>query len=81
MKELEIYLQKHNIWRGIEGKPDFTPENLRGFDLLEMRQSVEGDLSPENLTCDGELSEEEVGYKVEFLLLVREQLDRLKCSL
>jgi hypothetical protein len=37
-------------------------------------QNVECDLSPENLTCDGELSSSYVNHRAQYLALVKEEL-------
>jgi hypothetical protein len=51
MRNLTAYLNQTNQWRGIFGKPALQYPKDRQT-ILEM---LECDLSPENLTCDGEL--------------------------
>jgi hypothetical protein len=51
MKHLEGYLAQKNLWRTMfkEQPLEYPRDREKIIDLLE------NDLSPENLTCDGEL--------------------------
>ena len=51
MRNLSAYLDQKNRWRSIFGKPALQYPKDRQH-ILDM---LESDLSPENLTCDGEL--------------------------
>lgn len=51
MRNLSAYLDQKNRWRSIFGKPALQYPKDRKH-ILDM---LESDLSPENLTCDGEL--------------------------
>ena len=51
MRNLSAYLDQKNRWRSIFGKPALQYPRDRQH-ILDM---LESDLSPENLTCDGEL--------------------------
>ena len=51
MRNLTAYLDQKNRWNSIFGKPalQYPKDRKHILDMLEC------DLSPENLTCDGEL--------------------------
>ena len=51
MRNLTAYLDQKNQWNSIFGKPALQYPKDRQH-ILDM---LESDLSPENLTCDGEL--------------------------
>lgn len=60
MKHLEQYLERVNFWRvNGEKKPAYTIATLTRADAERIMESLECDLSPENLSCDGELSRTE----------------------
>lgn len=54
MKYLLQYMEQQNIWRRMFGRPTLemplSPEQVQ-----ELAEGILGDLSPENLCCDGEL--------------------------
>ena len=55
MKNLQSYIDQKNAWGNIFGKPGITfPLDQKTVDSLA--RSLDGDLSPENLHCDGEIS-------------------------
>ena len=63
MRNLQAYLDKHNQWQGIFGKPPLRyPQDRR-----EIRGMLENALSPENLTCDGELRGPALHKRARFL--------------
>ena len=78
MKDLKAYVDQKNSWNAIFGK--------RAYDLTvkEDRQSIasmiDSDLSPENLTCDGELPRGQVQAKYKSLTKSAEQLLKLDPS-
>ena len=54
MQELNTYVEQKNSWNAIFGG---TPLDLNSAkDRAEIAASIDADLSPENLSCDGELS-------------------------
>lgn len=56
MKNLQKYLDQKNQWNSIfGGKP-----LIIGQDNQRIADMIDGDLSPENLTCDGELPRSQV---------------------
>jgi hypothetical protein len=71
MTELEQYLANTNAFRASFYKlPPF--DTVR--DYKKILDKIDADLSPENLTCDGELPREEVQRRYRFLTKAREQL-------
>lgn len=50
MKNLKAYVDQKNRWDMIFGKPAL----VIGRDNQQIADSIGSDLSPENLTCDGE---------------------------
>lgn len=55
MKYLKQYVDQKNLWSKLMNRPLLDPENLTGSQVRELLDSIDCDLSPENLTCDGEL--------------------------
>lgn len=71
MSELDQYVRDLNEWR----VKFFKLEPLTVAEhRLQLLGRVDNDLSPENLTCDGELSHTEVQRRYSFLMRVRAQL-------
>ena len=60
-KHLQSYLDKKNFWRvQIDKKAPYTIDTLTRVEAESLMSSLECDLSPENVSCDGELSRSEV---------------------
>jgi hypothetical protein len=63
---LSIYIDGKNLWASHFGDKEITyppaPEDLAG-----LRDSLECDLSPENLTCDGEVRGAVLRQKAKYL--------------
>lgn len=81
-KELDdpqYYLKKRLEFDKIFNQNAKLPETLD--ELLEALDRIEGDLSPENLTCDGELSSTKVRQKRNFLMEERKEIVKLIASL
>lgn len=78
MKALQAYIKKQNDWDGLFNRVNARP---LGIDTPEDRQRlarrIDNELSPENLTCDGELSRAEVNRRYNNLIRVAEQLRKL----
>jgi hypothetical protein len=58
MTALQAYINQKNKWNAIFKGEQFELETARGRERVA--HSLDADLSPENLTCDGELSRAEV---------------------
>jgi hypothetical protein len=58
MKALQAYIDKKNQWNAIFKGEQFEVKTAKG--RQRVADSLDCDLSPENLTCDGELPRAEV---------------------
>ena len=58
---LEAYVERKNKWSAIFGEKPLSLLNAK--DRQKIADSLDCDLSPENLTCDGELSRSQVQAK------------------
>jgi hypothetical protein len=75
MKELKAYVAQKNKWNAIFGG---TPLDLNSAkDRVEIASSIDADLSPENLSCDGELAASQVRARYRTLSKCAEQLLKL----
>ena len=72
MKELTQFVEQENRWSAIFG---YAPLSLAiDTDRQKIADKIEAKLSPENLTCDGELGRTEVDRRYRFLRRVAAQL-------
>jgi len=72
---LEQYVNRRNAWQGLfQGR---QLSLLNADDRQRIADAIDADLSPENLTCDGELSRTEVNARFRELTLVAQQLQAL----
>ena len=69
---LENYVEQKNRWSAIFGKRQLSL--LVQADRVKIAEMLEGDLSPENLTCDGELRGSAVVQKSRMLNRCVEEL-------
>jgi hypothetical protein len=62
MRYLKQYLDERvNFWRvNIDKKPALTVDTMTLADANRLAESLVGDMSPENISCDGELSRSQV---------------------
>ena len=70
---IEKYVEQKNQWRKVFGE---KPLSLM-FDSQRIADMLDADLSPENLTCDGELSRSQVQTKYKFLTQAASELKAL----
>ena len=74
MKNLQTYIDQKNAWGNIFGKPGITfPLDQKTVD--DLARSLDGDLSPENLHCDGEISQRQAQAKYNFYGRVIKELE------
>jgi hypothetical protein len=72
IKALEIYVEQKNSWGALfKNKPLSL---LNAEDRQKIANSIDSDLSPENLTCDGELPRSQVRDRYQFLTRCAEEL-------
>ena len=62
---LEAYVESKNKWNAIFGKKPLSL--LNAADRQTIADDIDCELSPENLTCDGELTRSQVQTKYNFL--------------
>ena len=75
---IEKYVDQKNSWNKIFGGR--TLSLLNKEDRQKIADSIDADLSPENLTCDGELSRSQVQAKLNFLRRAASELKSLDPS-
>lgn len=72
MKALEAYVNSKNKWNAIFGSKQYDLSNAQ--DCQQLAECIDNELSPENLTCDGELSRTEVQRRYKTLIKVAQEL-------
>ena len=72
ISNLEAYVERKNKWAAIFKGRQLSLLNAK--DRQAIADSLDADLSPENLTCDGELRGTEVRDKQRFLFRCAEEL-------
>lgn len=65
MKYLETYVDQQNRWSAIFGNKPLSL--LNSADRQKIARMIDNDLSPENLSCDGELPPSKVRAKYRML--------------
>ena len=78
MKALTAYINQKNGWNAIFGGYQYEIKTAQG--RQRVAQSLECDLSPENLTCDGELRGAQVQTKLRALKQAVAELKKLDPS-
>lgn len=76
MNELINYVERKNKIADLFGERHLDINSASDRQIL--REQVDCDLSPENLTMDGELSRSQVQQKYAYLTAVQEQLEQLE---
>lgn len=69
---LENYVEQKNSWRKMFGKKELSL--LSTEDCQTIADMIDADLSPENLTCDGELSRSQVQQRYKMLTRAAQEL-------
>ena len=72
IKTLEAYVERENKWSAIFGNKPLSL--LSAVDRQKIADKIDSALSPENLTCDGELSRTEVQRRYRELTRCAEEL-------
>ena len=75
---IERYVADKNNWQRLFGGKELSLLNAQ--DRQKIAQSLDADLSPENLTCDGELPPAEVRKRHTFLVRAAQELKALDPS-
>jgi hypothetical protein len=69
---IEQYVEQKNSWGKLFGNKPLSLLNAK--DRQKIAESIDGDLSPENLTCDGELPRSQVQQRYQFLTRAAQEL-------
>ena len=72
MSALQVYLVHKNRYRAIFGSPALSLDSAQ--DRQALAHSIDAELSPENLTCDGEISQAEANRRYRNLCRCAEEL-------
>jgi hypothetical protein len=72
IQALEIYVERKNSWGKLFGSKPLSL--LSAEDRQKIANSIDSDLSPENLTCDGEVRGAALREKYAYLTRCAEEL-------
>jgi hypothetical protein len=75
MSALTQYLDRKNSFAKIFGNKELSLQNAS--DRKRIAESIDSDLSPENLTCDGELPRSQVQARYKQLTAAAKELIKL----
>lgn len=75
MKTLKAFVDSRNKFNAVFGIAAFDLNNAK--DRQRIAEIIDGALSPENLTCDGELSRAEVNRRYRELTAAARELQQL----
>jgi len=78
MKALKNFVDQKNRWNSFFKGPQYTLNTAK--DRQALADMIDSALSPENLTCDGELSRTEVNRRYKELMTAAKQLKQLDPS-
>ena len=78
MKALQAYIDQKNKWNAIFKGEQFEIQSAKGRQRIA--DALDADLSPENLTCDGELPRAEVKRRWNALASAARDLKQLDPS-
>ena len=74
--ELKQYIDRANTFGKFFGEKEYDLNNV--FDRRRLAEKLDCDLSPENLTCDGEVRGAALKHKYTFLTRALKQLEALE---
>ena len=75
MKALQAYVEQKNKWNKLFKGKQYEIQTALG--RQEVADSLESDLSPENLSCDGELPHNQIHAKYRALTAAVQELQKL----
>ena len=78
MKALQAYIDQKNKWNAIFNGRQYEITTAAG--RQQVADSLDADLSPENLTCDGELPRSQVQARYRALSAAARELQKLDAS-
>jgi hypothetical protein len=80
MQALKAYVDQKNKWYALFNKQPNYLDLSKPADRQRIANMIDAELSPENLTCDGELPRSQVQARYRQLTTVAEQLTKLDPS-
>ena len=78
MSALNTYLDRKNAFAKMFGQRALSLQE--SADRQRIADSIDADMSPENLTCDGELSRSQVQTRYRALMAAAKELKKLDSS-
>jgi hypothetical protein len=75
---IEQYVERKNAFAKLFGTAPLSL--LKAEDRQKIADSIDAELSPENLTCDGELSRSQVQARYQFLTRAAQELQSIDPS-
>ena len=75
ISNIEQYVERKNAFAKLFGNKELSLLNAK--DRQTIANSIDADLSPENLTCDGELSRSQVQARYQFLTRAAQELQSI----
>ena len=75
MTALQAYIDQKNKWQKLFKGPQYEIQTAKGRQVVAA--CLDSDLSPENLTCDGELPRAEVARRYKELTAAALELNKL----
>jgi len=72
ISNIEQYVEQKNRWGALFGNKPLSL--LSAADRQKIADSIDSELSPENLTCDGELPRSQVQARFKFLTRCAQEL-------
>lgn len=79
MKALQAYIDQKNRWNALFNGTQYEVKTASG--RQRVANSLDADLSPENLTCDGELPRSQVQARYRQLTAAARDLQKLDPSI
>ena len=80
MKDLIRYVQQKNTWYELFNKKPNYLDLDKPADRQRIANMIDAELSPENLTCDGELPAAQVRQRHSYLTQVAKELQKFDPS-
>lgn len=80
MKYLTKFVNDKNLWNKMFGKESMDLSKLDNILAQKLFDMLEGELSPENLCCDGELPFAQVKVKARLFSCAVKELEKLGYS-
>jgi hypothetical protein len=77
MKNLTQYVAEVNLMNSLFGSPVIDLPNLTAESAEKLFEKIDCDLSPENISCDGEASPGRVRQRAKLLTGARAELEKL----